>query len=285
MPIKAKPKPPKEPKVKKPYVARKSRKGIPDKEPRGPKPERENDLIQSALSLIDPKKKFSTGERETQEAKNLQFQWCMDGGIMTPHGWLLAQGYTSNAASVLLGLSGNAEGWREKRKELQDQVTEKIARRYVDKIAELAEGHLKSSNLVHLKSVEFLTKLSIEPARDKAGKMIMDGKGKPVWRGIRSQDILNAAQAIKESQHIMRKALGISDRDEFGLQQMLTRLEQKNEVHNTQVNININAEGRELAEAVKKLSYDDVVDIIKAKRRKAREIEAKKIEGEDEVED
>lgn len=244
---------------------------------RGPTRERTTELLAAVTATVSDKTKYTSGEKEAKECKLLMFQWALEGGPTTPRNWLQAQGYSDGAISNYFALMGPDE-WREKRRALQDGVTEKIAKRYVDKIAEMSESHLKSSNLIHLKSVEFLSKLSIEPARDAKGKIILDGKGKPVFRGIRSQDLVNAAIAVKESQNIMRKALGINDRDDFGLQQILNKIEQKNEIHNTQVNITVNTEDAKLAKAVERLEYDDIVDLIKARRRKMREIEAKKIE-------
>lgn len=245
---------------------------------RGPSRDRTEELVSAVTATVEDKDKYSTGEKEHREAKLLMFQWAIEGGPTTPRSWLNSQGYSDRAAHAILDLLPSDE-WKEKRRSLQDGVTEKIAKRYVDKIAEMSESHLKSSNLIHLKAVEYLSKLSIEPARDAKGKIIVDGKGKPVFRGIRSQDLVNAAVAVKESQAIMRKALGINDRDDFGLQQILNKIEQKNEIHNTQINI-INTEDSKIAKAVERLDYDDIVDLIKARRRKAREIEAKRIEEE-----
>lgn len=249
---------------------------------RGPSKDRTAELTKELIAavepMIDPKEKYTTGEKEHKEGKLLMFQWAIEGGPTTPRQWLIAQGYSPRAAEMFFEILPQDE-WREKRRSLQDGVTEKIAKRYVDKIAEMSESHLKSSNLIHLKAVEYLSKLSIEPARDGKGKIIVDGNGKPVFRGIRSQDLVNAAVAVKESQAIMRKALGINDRDDFGLQQILNKIEQKNEIHNTQINI-INTEDSKIAKAVERLDYDDIVDLIKARRRKAREIEAKRIEEE-----
>lgn len=240
--------------------------------------DRHEQLIAAALNPATPS---AYGEKELNEARLLSWQWAVEGGELTPTQWLRTRGYSDATIQNYYNALGGVEEFRKKRTQLQDNVTEKIAKRYVDKIAEMSESHLKSSNLIHLKSVEYLSKLSIEPARDKHGKILTDGKGKPVFRGIRSQDLLNAALAVKESQNIMRKALGISDRDEFGLAQILNKIEQKNEIHNTQVNITVNTEEKEISKAVEKLSYDDVVDIIKAKRRRMRELEAQKAKDEE----
>lgn len=248
-----------------------------------PQPDRTLELIEG---VITEPSKFGHGEKTQNEARILSWQWAVEGGDQTPLQWLRNQGYSDTAIRNYFAVLGGADEFRNRRRQLQDQVTEKLSRRYVDKIAEMSEAHLKSSNLIHLKAVEFLTKLTIEPARDKAGKIIMDGKGKPVFRGIRSQDLVNAAMAVKDSQVIMRKALGISDRDEFGLQQILQKIEQKQEIHNTQININVEADKKEkeIAKAVEKLSYEDIVDLIKAKRRRARELEAKRAEVEEDLE-
>ena len=207
----------------------------------------------------------------------LKIEWAIKFPLLTPRLFLLEKkGYSIKQADTILGTSGGAGEWRVERVKILDKMTETTVMRHIDVMAEVQETHIKASKVGLAKAVEMLAKFSIEPAKDKKGKMIMDGNGKPVFRGFRSIDLLNVMSAIEKSQAIYRKAMGLPN-DEGGMAQLLERVQV-----NTQINIHpteeVPKEKTDKEKAVDELSYDDIMEFIEFRREQKARLVAQEAE-------
>jgi hypothetical protein len=216
---------------------------------------------------------FETGEREQHEAELLRFEWAVKYWDYSPRQFLMEKkGIAPSAADRIVALLGGHEEWAKERAGVLDKMTESVVMRHIDKLAEVNDTHVRASKLVMTKAIEYLSKMSLSPAKDKKGKLILDADDKPLWRGIRSIDIVNCANAIKTAQDLYRKAMGLPN-DESGLAQILEKVNQLNIQQNIHNSVHIHEGGTEpdpKAEALKKaqehLSYDDIVEFVKYRR-------------------
>jgi len=127
-----------------------------------------------------------------------------------------------------------------------------------------------------------LSRLSIDPAKDKDGKIIKDGDGKIVWKGFRSIDLLNVMSAIEKAQQIYRRSMGFPN-DEGGMAQILEKVALIQ--NNTQIIVHEGdrpvVEKSEKEKAIDELSYDDIMEFVEFRReqKKAQAEEPEKTKG------
>jgi hypothetical protein len=248
------------------------------------------------LTLPDPFTKGATTdpreigvvERTRYESDILKVEWAVKWPNIPPMTFLMEKKFLNHRQADLLIQSGGGVGeWHAEKGKILDKLTEGVVKRHIDLIAEVQETHIKASKIGLAKAVEFLTKMNMEPARGKDGKIIMDHSKdhpRPVYKGMRSIDLMNCMSAIEKAQQIYRRALGLPN-EEAGLQQVLEKIQQM-QVHNTQINIGSMAvapipdsdERKDLKKKVEELSYDDILTFIQAKRADRKAIEAQKVD-------
>jgi hypothetical protein len=205
----------------------------------------------------------------------LKLEWAIKYSDMSPASYLREiKGYSQNQIKHILELDGGRVDWTVEKNAVRDKLTESVVKRHIDLIAEVQEQHISASKLGLAKAIEMLAKLSIEPAKDKDGKIIVDAKGKIVHRGFRSIDLVNCMAAIEKAQMIYRKAMGLPN-DEGGLQQILDKVTQVN-IQNNITNIHGAAapESEKVKELEKQLSVEDIMDLVKLKREMRKKEEA-----------
>mgnify|MGYP001218752413 CR=1 FL=1 len=248
-----------------------------------------------AIDLPDPFKHGATTdpreigvvERSRYESDILKIEWAVKWPHLTPMNFLMEKKMLNfSQADHLIQYGGGVGEWQSEKSKILDKLTEGVVKRHIDLIAEVQETHIKASKIGLAKAVEFLTKMNMEPARGKDGKIIMDHSKdhpRPVYKGMRSIDLMNCMSAIEKAQQIYRRALGLPN-EEAGLQQVLEKIQQM-QVHNTQINIGMAApipeteERRDLKKKVEGLSYDDIMTFVRAKREDRKTIEAQKVEA------
>jgi len=227
--------------------------------------------------------------RIEREAEILQLDWAIRFPLMKPYEYLtIEKNYSVNQANAVLHESGGTSDWEMRRVEIQNKVTETVVKRHVDQIADFNDTFIKGAKVGMAKSLEMLSKFSIEAVRDEDGKLMIDPKTKkPIYRGFRSIDLLNTLNALKIAQEIWRKGLGINN-DEGGMAQVLEQVSQLTElqkreitVNQTNINLTVNPVRQEaqqkLEQFVGKLSYDDIrtfIDYHKDKKKRQQVIEA-----------
>lgn len=227
--------------------------------------------------------------RIEREAEILQLDWAIRFPLMKPYEYLTVEkSYSVNQANAVLHESGGSSDWEMRRVEIQNKVTETVVKRHVDQIAEFNDTFMKGAKVGMAKTLEMLSKFSIEAIRDEDGKLLLDPKTKkPVYRGFRSIDLLNTLNALKIAQEIWRKGLGINN-DEGGMAQVLEKVTQLTElqkremnINQTNINLTINPVRQEaqqkLEQFVGKLSYEDIrtfIDYHREKKKKQTVIEA-----------
>ena len=166
------------------------------------------------------------------------------------------------------------EVWQHRRKEVQDRATELVISRNLNEVAEMNDAHIKASKLALAKVIEMMSKLQIEPLRDIHGKIIYDVRTrKPVYKGFKSNDLLNCTSALEKAQTIYRRAIGLPDRGE-GLDQLLERCQNGYVQNNIQINIDgskqspkdVTPEESEVERKLNALDYDAILVLIEKKR-------------------
>lgn len=198
----------------------------------------------------------------------LKLEWAIKYPLMDVTNFLVKiKGYSVSQADRLIGEVGGISEWQAERGRVLDKLTESVVKRHIDQIAEVQETHVKASKVGLAKAIEMLSKLSIEPAKDKEGHLIKDDKGKIVWRGFRSIDLLNIMGSIEKAQAIYRKAMGLPN-DEGGLAQLMEKVSQLNVQNNYYGTGTPDATPKsELDKKVEEtLSYDDLVEFIEYRR-------------------
>lgn len=213
-------------------------------------------------------------EKERHDANVLRLEWAIKFPLLTPIEYLTGEkGYSVYQAQRILEVSGSIDEWIDEREKIVNGITETMVKRNIDKIVEMKEMFLGASKIALTKSIEMLSRLQIDPVRDEDGKLMIDPKTKkPVYRGFRSIDLLNCVSAIEKANSIMERVSGV--KPELGLEQVKQLLEQ-NKQQSIQVNIQNNSvtltteepKKNKLEEFVEKLSYDEMQEIIREKRR------------------
>lgn len=216
-------------------------------------------------------------DKIAHDSQILRLEWAIKYPTLTPAEFLLdIKGYSHQQTSKIIETTGGMSEWLLEKNNVLDKMTESVVKRHIDIIAEVQETHIKASKVGLAKAIEFLAKLSIEPARDADGKMIMDGKGKPVWKGYRSIDLVNIMNSIEKAQVIYRRAMGLGN-DEGGMAQILEKIGQLNVQQNVQQNhLHIHeAPQSELATKIEKeMSYDDLLEFIEFRREQKKKQES-----------
>ena len=229
------------------------------------------DTSSEDISMIGGKERFR------HEVELLQTEWAVKHPNMPPTRWLQEiKMYSSGQATVILN-EVPAVHWKDAKDSVLNALTESVVKRHIDLIAEVQETHIKASKLTLAKAVEMLSKMQLHPMKDKKGKVVLDDNGKPYYKGFRSIDLLNCVSAIEKAQMIYRRSMGLGN-DEGGFSQILEKLDRMKEAQN-QTNIQINQTvvappGGELAEKVKALGYEEVLEFIEYRREQRKALEA-----------
>lgn len=226
-------------------------------------------------------------DRIEREGHVLQMDWAIRFPLLKPQEYLVAErGYSIKQANSILHETGGEDDWVLRRVEIQNKVTETVVKRHVDQIAEFNETFIKASKVGLAKSLEMMTKLSLDAAKDEDGKLIIDPKTKkPVYRGFRSIDLLNTLSSVKLAQEIWRKAMGI--KDEEGMAQILEKIDQMNQQQriqvNQQINLTVNPAKKEaeqkLESFVREMSYEDIRAFVDYHKKKSDIIDAEYNQG------
>lgn len=214
-------------------------------------------------------------DKIAHDAQILRLEWAIKYPTMSPREFLQdIKGYSFSQIRTILESTGTAEEWTREKNNVLDKMTESVVKRHIDIIAEVQETHIKASKVGLAKAIEFLSKLSVEPAKDSDGRVIMDGNGRPVWKGYRSIDLMNIMGSIEKAQQIYRRAMGLGN-DE-GMAQILEKIGQLNVQQNVQENhLHIHeAPQSELGQKIEKeMSYDDLLEFIEFRREQKRKQE------------
>jgi hypothetical protein len=223
-------------------------------------------------------KRISPRERLKGEVEVTALEWALKYSTMTVTAFLRdIKGYSEYRRGAMLAALP-VEEWHKVKEGINDAVTSDLVKRHVDVMAEVQEQHVRASNIGLLKAIEMISKMQLEPMRDKSGKMMMDPTTKkPVYRGFRSIDLLNCMNSISKAQEIYRRAMGLPN-DGEGLAQILEKLG-GNVTNNTQININSDP-STEKEKALAALSYDEIMTFVEHKREKMREKEKSQAETE-----
>jgi hypothetical protein len=215
-------------------------------------------------------------DKIAHDAQILRLEWAIKYPTMSPREFLQdVKGYSFSQIRLILEKTGTAEEWNREKNAVLDRMTESVVKRHIDIIAEVQETHIKASKVGLAKAIEFLSKLSVEPAKDSDGRMIMDGNGRPVWKGYRSIDLMNIMSSIEKAQVIYRRAMGLGN-DEGGMAQILEKIGQLNVQQNVQENhLHIHeAPQSELGQKIEKeMSYDDLLEFIEFRREQKKKQE------------
>lgn len=216
-------------------------------------------------------------DKIAHDSQLLRLEWAIKYPQLSPFEFLTEiKSYSAAQATRIITATGTLADWNQEKATVLDKMTESVVKRHIDIIAEVQETHVKASKVGLAKAIEFLSKLSIEPAKDADGKIIVDGKGKPVWKGFRSIDLLNIMSSIEKAQAIYRKAMGLPN-DESGMAQILEKVSQLNIQQN---HLHIHeapgaAPKTELTMKVEKeMSYDDLLEFIEFRREQKRKQDA-----------
>ena len=173
----------------------------------------------------------------------LQLEWATKYGTSSIRHYLTkVKGLTERQYRYLMA-KADQNSWLHKRSEIESKVEATYVETYADKVFKSTTSQHKSAQLALYKITSKISKLKTEDSN--------------------SIDFYNLTKALAIAQEVSLKALGLS---EESLRRMFK--DQDTQVSNLKP---INEE-KEIAKAVQRLSYDDVVDIIKAKRRKLREL-------------
>ncbi len=213
-------------------------------------------------------------EKERHDANILRLEWSIKYPLLTPLEFLLEEkGYTIYQAQRILEISDSIEGWLDERDKIVNGVTEKLVDRNIEKIVESKEMFISAAKIGVAKCIEMMTRLQIDPVKDEDGKLMIDPKTKrPVYRGFRAIDMANLSAALKNFESMMSNAMGM--RNDLGLDQIRGLLSEHRQ--NVQINIQNNSttvmtteepKKTKVEEFVESLSYDDMQEIIREKRR------------------
>lgn len=229
----------------------------------------------------------ATGTRAMYEldAEMLKYEWVVKFPTMEPRVWMRdIKGLSHAQAKRLFEVGGKEGGWNEAKVHVLDRMTQSVVKRHIDQMAEVQEMHIKASKIGLAKAVEMLTKLQIEPAKDKSGKIIRDGDNKVVYRGFRSIDLLNSLSAVEKAQQIYRRAMGLPN-EEAGLAQILDKVNLHFNQTNIQNNVQmtpaapdpVQAKMRKLAED---LNYDQILEFVEFRREQKKLLKERMIDME-----
>ena len=247
----------------------------------------ETDPKVDPMAQVDSLMAIGGLDRIEREGHVLQMDWAIRFPLLKPQEYLVAErGYSIKQANAILHETGGEDDWVLRRVEIQNKVTETVVKRHVDQIAEFNETFIKASKVGLAKSLEMMTKLSLDAVKDEDGKLILDPKTKkPVYRGFRSIDLLNTLSSVKIAQEIWRKAMGI--KDEEGMAQILEKIDQMNQQQriqvNQQINLTVNPAKKEaeqkLESFVREMSYEDIRAFVDYHKKKSDIIDAEYNQG------
>jgi hypothetical protein len=215
--------------------------------------------------------KASGVDRVQHEASILVTEWAIRGDGKTPHQFLDSRGYSDHQIRAIFKIMP-APDWHSKRELLQNQVTETVVKRHVDLIAEVQETHIKASKLGLAKAIELMSK---GQQWKQNGKPVLDKDGNPIKVDLTPAGLLDCMSSVEKAQQIYRRAMGLPN-EEAGLKQVLDAVATisgpTNIQNNLNVTINQDPERKEFEEKVSKLTYDDVIELIRHKREMKRKL-------------
>jgi len=212
----------------------------------------------------------------------------VERGVLFPHAsirdYLInVKGYSESQYHIFMKFAP-AMDWDERKRLLQDQITQQLVARHIDGIAEAHDMFLKASKLGIGRALEMLARLQVSdvPVEVEVPDLKNPGKTKVVKKfSLRSVDLLNILSALKSAQEIYRKAMGIND-EEDSMVNLMERFRQtvgaQSRLNITQVNVNSGGESKSVS--VEGVDYDDVKLILEALRQAKTE---SKDEDEEEV--
>ena len=186
----------------------------------------------------------------------LQLEWATKYSTSSIRHYLTkVKGLTERQYRYLMA-KADQNSWSTKRKEVESKVEAEYIETYVDKVMKTTESQHKAAQLALLKVTSKMAKLNVELTH--------------------SGDYLNLTKSLALAQDVSLKALGLNDES---LRRIFKDKDSQIE------NIKPLNDSNEIEKAMQRLSYDDVVDIIKAKRRKLRELNTPKTTLTDDIED
>lgn len=190
---------------------------------------------------------------------DLQLEWATKHSTSSIRNFLIkVKGLTERQYRYLM-TKADQNSWHRKRREVEIKIQDSHVETYVDKVFRITDAQHKAAQATLLKITNKILKLDADKCQ--------------------SVEILNLTRALATAQEVSFKALGISD-------ESLRRVfaEKENHIGGLKpINPTSVDESEKINRAVERLDYDDIVDLIKARRRKQREIAAtlQRVEAED----
>lgn len=146
--------------------------------------------------------KAVTTESKLTELEMLITEWCIKyPPSMSPHKFLREVKHFSNPKVASYIKAAPTVLWQERRREYQNMITKDMVKGQLDFVTEMNDMHIRASKLGLAKAVELLTKMVIEPFKDKNGTICFS-KFKP-------SDVKSCLESIAIAQRIQRTALGL----------------------------------------------------------------------------
>ena len=147
--------------------------------------------------------------------------------------------------------------WQETRKSIAESITRNVLDKHISLATEVNEAFITGAKLSMGKAIEMLRAGRLEVTKVGGGTYI---------RNLKSIDLLNCTNALKTSQDVWRKALGINDNE--GMVQLTQVFGQQNNLE-----VNIDETPEDLKKLEEKLSLEDIQTLIEARRDQIREEE------------
>lgn len=208
-------------------------------------------------------------ERHQWEAEMLRIEWAIKYPQMAPYKFLMEiKGFNLHQAEhIVIEKLGGLDTWASERARIQDKITESVAKRHIDLIAEVQEQHVQASKLSLAKAVEMLAKGTTTRLKRKNKDTGESEYGDPISLPLRSVDLLNCVTAVEKSQQIYRRALGLPN-EEGGLAQILEKVQQLNLTQNntTENHLHVHSGPTETAKTMSTLSYEEIRSFIEYRR-------------------
>lgn len=194
----------------------------------------------------------------TNSIPELQLEWATKYSTSSIRNFLIkVKGLTERQYRYLM-TKADQNSWNRKRREVEIKIQDSHVESYVDKVFRITDAQHKAAQATLLKITNKIIKLDTDKCQ--------------------SVEILNLTRALATAQEVSFKALGLSDES---LRRAFT--EKENHIGNLKPVNRISVEENEkINKAVERLDYDDIVDLIKARRRKQRELAATVVKEETE---
>ena len=179
---------------------------------------------------------------------DLQTEWATKHHTLSVRSFLIEhKGFTARQYRYIIG-KAKLNQWHIRREEIQNQVVSAKTNGIVNRIVKSHEQVLKTANLNLLQINNQLTKFN--PSTGK------------------SMDLLNYARAMSVIQNTEMIACGIS------AEGLKTILESRDDINPLNPQPTISDDFEKSKKAAARLDYDDIVDLLKERRRKQRELAA-----------